>query len=131
MPPPVATTADADTALDRLVTGCAVVPHELVLVLLAAPGIGGLRPARLTHRDARRAEVLHARLRAELRLPGPPEGEAEAEVAPEGQGDGRAVDVAGLPEPVRAVLAEEAGGPVVVVPVAGRWSAPGPGRGRW
>jgi diguanylate cyclase len=122
--------ACVEAALDRLVTGCAAVPHELVVVLLSDRAAGGFQSARVGHADDRRAVVLQARLRAELRALNRARSRGPGETGPQAGarrpvGDALPVDAAALPEPVRAVLAEGRPGPVLVVPVCGRDSALG------
>ncbi len=97
----------------ELVSAAAKICDQLIVLLLFDPSTGGLRAQQVRHRDDRRAEVLQARLTAELRgLPQP--GEL---VLPAGARE--------LPEPVRCVLTEEQPdrtgdySGVLVVPVAG------------
>jgi diguanylate cyclase (GGDEF)-like protein/PAS domain S-box-containing protein len=107
--------SDVDQVTELLVRACAGIPHELIVLLLTDPAIGGgLQAARVRHLDERRGVVLQARLGVELR--------ALNDVFDHTGRNGLAlpIDGAALPEPVRAVLAEERPGPVMVVPVLGR-----------
>jgi diguanylate cyclase (GGDEF)-like protein/PAS domain S-box-containing protein len=118
---------DVDRIVDLTIGACARSRHDLIILLLAEPVVGGLQATRVRHRDERRAVVLQARLGAELRALneglGPPTDPAGG-VGPTQRADQRGlvlpIDGAALPEPVRAVLAEERDGPVMVVPVIGR-----------
>jgi diguanylate cyclase (GGDEF)-like protein/PAS domain S-box-containing protein len=117
--------SDLDSVIDLLVDACLSIPNELIVLLLADPVVGGgLQATRVRHRDERRAMVLQARLGAELR----PLTEGLADV-PEHDRSGERpdlpIDESALPEPVRAVLAEEPEGPVMVVPVIGRLAVVG------
>ncbi|HST81994.1 MAG TPA: EAL domain-containing protein [Kineosporiaceae bacterium] len=105
---------DVDQVTELLVRACAGIPHELIVLLLTDPAVGGLQAARVRHQDERRAVVLQARLGVELR--------ALNDVFDHAGRFGMAlpIDGAALPEPVQAVLAEERPGPVMVVPVIGR-----------
>lgn len=106
--------SDVEQVTELLVRACAGIPHELIVLLLTDPAVGGLQAARVRHLDERRAVVLQARLGVELR--------ALNDVYDHTGRFGVAlpIDGAALPEPVRAVLAEERPGPVMVVPVLGR-----------
>ena len=106
--------SDVDQVTELLVRACAGIPHELIVLLLTDPAVGGLQAARVRHLDERRGVVLQARLGVELR--------ALNDVFDHSGRFGVAmpIDGAALPEPVRAVLAEERPGPVMVVPVLGR-----------
>jgi diguanylate cyclase (GGDEF)-like protein/PAS domain S-box-containing protein len=106
---------DAEAVTQLLIRACAGIPHELIVLLLTDPAVGGgLQATRVRHRDERRTVVLQARLGVELRALNQALGEA-------GRRDpALPVDGSALPEPVRAVLAEERPGPVMVVPVIGR-----------
>ena len=110
--------AEAGTNVDQvtelLVRACAGIPHELIVLLLTDPAVGGLQAARVRHLDERRGMVLQARLGVEMRA-------LNASLDSEGRSaTALPIDGAALPEPVRAVLAEERPGPVMVVPVLGR-----------
>jgi diguanylate cyclase (GGDEF)-like protein/PAS domain S-box-containing protein len=110
--------AEAGTNVDQvtelLVRACAGIPHELIVLLLTDPAVGGLQAARVRHLDERRGMVLQARLGVEMRA-------LNASLESTGRsGAGLPIDGTALPEPVLAVLAEERPGPVMVVPVLGR-----------
>jgi diguanylate cyclase (GGDEF)-like protein/PAS domain S-box-containing protein len=107
--------SNVDQVTELLVRACAGIPHELIVLLLTDPAVGGLQAARVRHRDEHRAVVLQARLGVELRAL----NEAFDQPARPGA-VALPIDGAALPEPVRAVLAEERPGPVMVVPVLGR-----------
>lgn len=109
---------DADRITDLTVAACARLRHDLIVLLLADPVIGGLQATRVRHLDERRAVVLQARLGAELRSLNEGLSPSVGLVDP-------TLDDAALPEPVRAVLAEERDGLVMVVPVIGRLRALG------
>jgi diguanylate cyclase (GGDEF)-like protein/PAS domain S-box-containing protein len=106
--------SDVDQVTELLVRACAGIPHELIILLLTDPAVGGLQAARVRHLNEHRAVVLQARLGAELRALN------DAFDDPGRFGVALPIDGAALPEPVRAVLAEEQPGPVMVVPVIGR-----------
>jgi hypothetical protein len=93
--------AEAGTNVDQvtelLVRACAGIPHELIVLLLTDPAVGGLQAARVRHLDERRGVVLQARLGVEMRaLNESLDGHSEVALPTDG---------AALPEPVRAVLA--------------------------
>jgi diguanylate cyclase (GGDEF)-like protein/PAS domain S-box-containing protein len=113
---------DVDLVSALMLGACARVRHELIVLLLADPSLGGLQTIGVRHRDERRAAVLQARLGAELRTLNQRLGAVLGADpnTPDSTGPALPIDESALPEPVRAVLAEELPGPVMVVPVIGR-----------
>jgi diguanylate cyclase (GGDEF)-like protein/PAS domain S-box-containing protein len=128
---------DPNAIVEILVGACARIPYDLIVLLLADPAVGGLQATRVLHADERRTVVLQARLGVELRGLNQglvSAGDAAAEGVPRADkagdeprdtrsqqlGSALPMDVAALPEPVQAVLAEEREGPVLVLPVMGR-----------
>ncbi len=99
--------SDVDLIIEQLLEAARRARHDLLVLLLTDPFLGGLQATRVRHLDDRRAVVLQARLGSELRALNEP-------LSPP------PVEAAGLPEPVRAVLAEERPGSVLVIPVTGR-----------
>jgi diguanylate cyclase (GGDEF)-like protein/PAS domain S-box-containing protein len=109
---------DADAIAD-LILGVGIgIPHDLAILLLRDPVLGRLQAVRVQHGDERRAVVLQARLGVELRSLG--EQARLGEQAGPDQPVEAPIPLAALPEPVRAVLAEERSGPVLALPVVGR-----------
>ena len=116
--------SNPDRLIDLMIESCVRARPDLIMLLLTQPALGGLQAVRVRHADERRAAVLQARLGAELRALNEgfgPVPDSAGSIDGSGSIDGfgpMAISV--LPEPVRAVLAEERQGDVSVVPVTGR-----------